>query len=676
MESIAPPTVVPPFLHNSGDMGEHILKYNWAQNSLGPIHRWPQSLCTTLGIMLHSAFPMFLFWSNELVCFYNDAFRPCLATDGKHPAIGKNGKEVWSEVWPFIGPLIEGVMKTGTPVWFENQVLPFYRNGGMGDIYWTFSYSPAYGDEVKINGVLVTCVETTKIGTERKKIEEIEERSRLAINAAELGTFDLNLLTNEVVASERFAAIFGLAHSISQADYVNTIHPDDLVIREKAYQQAYNTGSLEYEARVIWNDKSLHWIKVKGNIYFDDKGKPLKLLGVVQDISAEKFFSERLEKKVKERTEELETAHQSLLQANSYLQHIINLSPEPMQVLEPVFENGELIDFRYKITNNAYAAYANTTPEKLRGKKVGEVFPGYFQTSSFLNIVRTYQSGITDSWEIHYNLDGLDIYNQMSATKFNDDVIVHFTDFTRLKNLELNLVEKLAELERSNANLEEFAHAASHDLKEPIRKIHIFTSKLKSQLHAQLTETDLENFSKIERASQRMGSLVDDLLDYSHVSQQPHQMEPVNLNEKINRVLEDLELDIQQRSGTIHIDNLPVVTGFRRQLQQLFQNLISNALKYSKSGIPPQIHISASLVNEDGKQYHLIKVADNGIGFDAIYSEKIFQIFSRLHNNSEYSGSGIGLSIVKKIVENHQGRIRAESEEGKGSTFFVYLPVK
>jgi light-regulated signal transduction histidine kinase (bacteriophytochrome) len=173
-----------------------------------------------------------------------------------------------------------------------------------------------------------------------------------------------------------------------------------------------------------------------------------------------------------------------------------------------------------------------------------------------------------------------------------------------------------------------------------------------------------------------MGNLIDDLLLYSHVSQRPPEMEKVDLNEKVQRVLEDLELDVQEKEAIISVGKLPVVQGYRRQLQQLFQNLISNALKYSKKDVAPRIVITAKEVVEKGKSYHLVTVEDNGIGFEQEYADKIFQMFTRLHGKGEYSGTGVGLSIVKKVVENHNGFIRVESTPGEGSTFNVLLPVE
>jgi light-regulated signal transduction histidine kinase (bacteriophytochrome) len=140
--------------------------------------------------------------------------------------------------------------------------------------------------------------------------------------------------------------------------------------------------------------------------------------------------------------------------------------------------------------------------------------------------------------------------------------------------------------------------------------------------------------------------------------------------------LEDLELDIDEKNAVIEVVKLPVVKGYRRQLQQLFQNLTSNALKYSKTGERPYIRFSAEQVVENGRKYHMISIEDNGIGFEEQYAESIFHIFTRLHGRNEYSGTGVGLSIVKKVVENHDGIIKVESAPGQGSAFMIYLPVE
>lgn len=267
-----------------------------------------------------------------------------------------------------------------------------------------------------------------------------------------------------------------------------------------------------------------------------------------------------------------------------------------------------------------------------------------------------------------------EVTEQVLMRRRIEEVVAQRTKELAEANESLQHINK--ELQRSNQNLEEFAHAASHDLKEPIRKILFFTNQLKGQLTDRLKDAEVWSFSRIENATQRMGNLIDDLLLYSHVSQRPHETEPVNLNEKVKRVLEDLELDIQEKKAIINVGPLPVVFGYRRQLQQLFQNLVSNALKYSKADEPPQIEITADAANENGRAFHVIQVADNGIGFEPEYTEKIFQMFTRLHSKNEYSGTGVGLSIVKKVIENHDGFIRVKSAPDKGSIFTVYLPAQ
>ena len=231
------------------------------------------------------------------------------------------------------------------------------------------------------------------------------------------------------------------------------------------------------------------------------------------------------------------------------------------------------------------------------------------------------------------------------------------------------------ELKRSNANLEEFTHAASHDLKEPIRKISLFSDQLKEQLTDRLKENESRLLGRILNSTERMGNLVDDLLLYSRVSQRPLETEFIHLNQKVQRVLEDLEIDIEEKSAKIEVAKLPVVKGYGRQLQQLFQNLIANALKYSKTDLPPYICLSAAEVTEHAMQYYSITITDNGIGFKQKYADKIFQIFTRLHSKGEYGGTGVGLSIVKKLIENRNGIIRVESTPGVGSVIMVIFTV-
>ncbi|HEX2533329.1 MAG TPA: ATP-binding protein, partial [Chitinophagaceae bacterium] len=278
----------------------------------------------------------------------------------------------------------------------------------------------------------------------------------------------------------------------------------------------------------------------------------------------------------------------------------------------------------------------------------------------------------------------IDVTPQVLARQKIEEIVVQRTRELAHSNEALHKSNE--ELIRTNNNLEEFAYAASHDMKEPIRKIHFFSDLLKGELEAQLNDRQKQLFNRMEQASKRMGTLVDDLLAYSHASKGMLQEEPIDLNQKIKVVLEDLELEIQQKNAVVTAGPLPTIKGNRRQIQQLFQNLISNALKYSKPDVPPEVHIRAQKVlgadmqpsltqAEAGREYHFIEVRDNGIGFPQADAERIFHVFTRLHGNAEYRGTGVGLSIVRKVVNNHGGIIWAESEPGQGSAFKILLPV-
>lgn len=463
---------------------------------------------------------------------------------------------------PFTG-LLKNVYHTGIEYVAKGQSADIMIKGQMQRGWYNFNYKPIRNEKGEVYGIVHMAVDVTEQVLGQKKIEENEaalatalEQLRLSKEAAELGTFDMNLKAGTMHWDERCRILFGISHQepvTFENDFVKGLHPNDskriLAVIDKAFKKSESDGDYDVEYRTIGaEDKTERWVKAKGKVYFDEEETPVRFIGSVLDITAQMTAMQQIEKLVEERTKELGQANEALKTINK-------------------------------------------------------------------------------------------------------------------------------ELQRSNANLEEFAHAASHDLKEPVRKIHFFTSQLKQQLSSHVAEGELRLFNRIENASKRMGNLIDDLLLYSHVSQRPHETEVVDLNEQIHRVLEDLDLDIEEKKATIKIEGLPVVNGYRRQLQQLFQNLISNALKYSKAALPPLITITAELSENNGRRYHRIKVADNGIGFEPEYAEKIFQMFTRLHGKTEYSGTGVGLSIVKKVVENHDGFIDVESKLDEGSVFKIYLPV-
>ncbi|MDX1588564.1 MAG: ATP-binding protein [Oleiphilaceae bacterium] len=240
------------------------------------------------------------------------------------------------------------------------------------------------------------------------------------------------------------------------------------------------------------------------------------------------------------------------------------------------------------------------------------------------------------------------------------------------KNLENQLREQNQAFARSNQELEQFAFVASHDLREPLRKLMSFTQLLGTGRYGQFDDKGNEFVGYIRDSAQRMESLLDSLLRFSRVSSQGLSLEPVALEKVAEEMKRDLQLSIEESNARIEVEPLPTVSGDRTQLRQLLQNLVSNAIKYRQAETPPVIRIHGEAAGPDHYDLH---VSDNGIGFDMAYKDQIFEVFKRLHGKTDYSGTGMGLAICKKIAERHGGRIDVVSEPGEGTRFTVRLPV-
>jgi signal transduction histidine kinase len=245
----------------------------------------------------------------------------------------------------------------------------------------------------------------------------------------------------------------------------------------------------------------------------------------------------------------------------------------------------------------------------------------------------------------------------------------------KLKNL-------AAKLQRSNRELQDFAYVASHDLQEPLRKVQAFAGRLLARYAGVIDEEGRDYLERMQNAGKRMQNLITDLLTFSRVNTQARPFEPVKLAKIVHEVLSDLEVRIQQTSGSVEVEELPVIDADPLQLRQLFQNLISNALKFHQPDLSPRVRIRSELKTlppsddpgELPQEVCDILVEDNGIGFDEKYLDRIFAVFQRLHGREVYEGTGIGLAICRKIVERHGGTITAKSKPGSGTTFIVTLP--
>ncbi|WP_419211295.1 ATP-binding protein [Maribacter sp. X9] len=344
---------------------------------------------------------------------------------------------------------------------------------------------------------------------------------------------------------------------------------------------------------------------------------------------------------------------------------------------------GDIIDLELQFINSRVTDFLGINPDAIKHKKASEVFPSIFDGGIFKKLKKSIENNTNIEYETPFDKNGKTHWFKATAIKLGDGVTVSIQDVTDEKNQKEQLRLRNLELKKSNIELEAFNRVASHDLQEPLRKIQLFISRILENKDQQLSDKNVEYFNKIENAASRMRSLIINLLNYSHIDGKHQDFEPVDLNETLKRAKEDLSSIISETSSEIHHENLPTIKGVPYQLEQLFTNLISNGIKYNTREKTPRINITyekVALKDIDeqffkvDQYYYKLCFVDNGIGFSMKHSTKIFEVFQRLHQKSDYSGTGIGLAICKKIIENHHGHIHVTSEPNRGSTFICYLP--
>ena len=327
---------------------------------------------------------------------------------------------------------------------------------------------------------------------------------------------------------------------------------------------------------------------------------------------------------------------------------------------------------------------------------IGSAFENYVAKQDKNSYREIFMKGWDNDCKLEVNLMAVDheIPVQLSVTTLDleegKSMSIIITDLTSQKATQKLLIEKNNQLEEinlalemSNHDLQQFASIASHDLQEPIRKIQIFSNYLEENETSMSTQSKIR-LRKIINSSARMKTLVTEILNYSKLSADDHEIVNIDLNYIINDLREHFELLIQEKRALIKVGELPVIEGNIGQIRQMFQNLISNSLKFSRDHISPVIEVTSkriagksfeAAVKKDG-DYCIVNIQDNGIGFDGKYVDNIFSLFERLNAKDKYEGAGIGLAIAKKIVEKHDGLITAVSAEGKGAKFQIILPLK
>ena len=347
----------------------------------------------------------------------------------------------------------------------------------------------------------------------------------------------------------------------------------------------------------------------------------------------------------------------------------------------------EVVDFEWILTNTVSLKSYDYAQDNLVGKRLLDIRPDLKLSGIFEIYKRVVETGKANQFEQHYDINGVDVWYNVTAVKFEDGFIVTFADITERKLYENKLTLYTTELQRSNQELEQFAYVASHDLQEPLRKIRAFGDRLSIKYGDVLTGPGLEYIQRMQQSAARMQRLIEDLLTFSRVSHNVANFERLEMSRLLEEVLDDLDAQVKRERAAVQIGEVPAISGDRVQIKRLFQNLISNGIKFHKENETPRVEISGKIMkssevlSEYGivlptRIYSCIVVKDHGIGFDEQYADRIFHIFQRLHGRTAYEGTGIGLSICRKIVTNHKGSITCRSKENVGSEFIVILPIQ
>ncbi|MGV3695991.1 PAS domain-containing protein [Flavobacterium sp.] len=735
--------------------------------------------------------------------------------------VGRPLFESLPEVKDTIKHLLDSVYDTGIPFHGNEIAAPIKRNGEIRTYYFDLLYAPLKEEDGTISGIIVTATEVTEKVESRKKIERNEERLNIVIEASELGTWEFNFKTQEATYSQRYFEIMSGSKEykqLSHQELLRYLHPDDFGVREKAFKRAMETGILEYDARLIWDDKSVHWMEGKGKVFFDEEGNPAKMVGTLRDITKEResqlllvkneqkfrllsdsmpqhiwtsdtegnlnYFNQSVldysgyslreiyekgwleivhpddrEENVAKWTHAISTGNDFLFEhrfrrkdgqyrwqlsraipqrnesgeiqmwvgtstdiedqknfANE-LERQVNERTKELKMLYEILKQSEE---RYHLMVEEVQDYAilylskdgivenwNKGAEKIKGYKAEEIIGKSFETfytdddrendmpQYFLKQAARYGRYGQEGWRKRKN--GTHFWASVVITAVHNSAneVIGYSkvthDLTSKKEaddkIKLNsemLSQKNEELEKMNKELQSFAYISSHDLQEPLRKIQTFSDQIVERESQNLSESGKDKFQRMQNAAKRMQTLINDLLAYSRTNTQEVKFKRTNLNTILQEVKDDLAEEFQVKNATIEIEKLGEADIIPFQFHQLMFNLITNALKFTRDAVPPKITIKGEVakgqnLNERLKpniEYCHITFSDNGIGFDQQYSEKIFEVFQRLHGKELYQGTGIGLAIVKKIMDNHNGLITATSKPGEGATFDVYIPIK
>lgn len=559
-----------------------------------------------------------------------------------HEIIGKNISDFQSQLFAF------DIKKQLESIENQNQELlsfPFISKTN-NLIYLEAKIIKGNWDSKEVYYFIAKDVSDIKVSEEKFLIAFDANPSAMAISDIEQSIL--------IDVNKAFINIFGY----SSIDIVGkSIDDIDILVDKQQHNEIKKILSLEksiknYEIDVKQKDGSI----LKG-IFFADiisiKGKNC-LLMVLNDITERK------------KAEEL------LLQKNNEINALLSSVPAYIYFKDK--------DLKYITCNPAFADLLFTDIEKINGKTDFDFFSEEIakkRYSTEYQIIANDEPLPNIEEEIKC-MDGTTKWVLTNRVVFHNKegqvagLIGSILDISKIKRAELELSAFSEELKRSNKELEQFAYIASHDLQEPLRKVIAFGERLKTKYSHILDDTGNDFINRMNSSSMRMQKMINDLLTYSRISSKGNPFKKIDLNTIVNEVISDFEIAIERSKAQIHVSKLPEIDADSTQITQLFNNLISNALKYQNKNNIPIIQINSNLLSNNLLQ---ISIKDNGIGIEEQYSEQIFQPFVRLHGRTEYEGNGIGLAICKKIIERHKGSIKLESQLNTGSIFIIEIPI-
>jgi PAS domain S-box-containing protein len=563
------------------------------------------------------------------------------------------GQYVWEQV--------ENVYQKGTPFDQSEVLVHHNRTGVTGDYYYNLAYRPLIEDG-EITGMIQVAIDVTQQVLARKKMEESENRFRALVNASSDVVYCMNpdwtimynMEDGRGFLSETREPIFNWIDK--------HIHPDDRKKVKNLIDKSIEDKSVfELEYRVLNENGSLGWTFSRAIPILDNQNNIIEWFGAASDTTSQKEI-EQIIRQSEEKFRQLADLVPQIIWTSRADGHL-DYYNKRWQELTGVNEKEAVAIGWAPFTHPDDLKFAMDTWYGC--VKSGELFRLEFRIKN----IKTgqYQWFLGKAVPIK---DDAGVITKWFGTC--TDIHEHRSVTERLESL---VAERTKELQRSNEDLQQFAHVASHDLKEPVRKIKTFTSRLEEHLQDGLDKTSARFIERIHVATDRMFNMIDGVLAYSKINADLQKHTLVDLNEIIKNIETDLEVALQKTGGKIQYDNLPMLEGASVLLYQLFYNLINNSIKFARPDTPPLITILSE--TEAGKEdsFAIITLKDNGIGFEPSQAERIFETFTRLNSKDSYEGTGLGLSLCKKIVERHGGNIKAIGKPDEGATFVITLPL-